>query len=181
MRPIICVLACVLVAAGCGGSDPAFVGDSGQFAIGPTRVHYYTGGGRVFLAVWHDYVVGTEQTGSMSYGGVGSSADRTTIDGEFVSGDESRKLTWRCRTRDGSAGEVRIDDLRFDLAQGNVFLVHAAPGGPEVTQLAVPIAAARPLEPAFLALADTLPAVGGFLRAAATSSAARSGSTGAPG
>jgi hypothetical protein len=50
---------------------------------------------------------------------------------------DGRKIAWSCSTSDAEKGSLTIDGQRYDLVEGNVFLVQLAGSKVEVQQFAV--------------------------------------------
>jgi hypothetical protein len=70
-------------------------------------------------------------------GGGGSSSSNAQgirCQGSVV-GRDGQRVEFHCETKDAKTGQVTINGITHDLANGNLFLVSTAAGGPPVKQL----------------------------------------------
>ena len=154
-------LACILMSSGCEEQKRAIVSISGSETIGSTVANYYTTSDRVFLIIWRNFR--PAETGGWHGGSsVSSSAAKTDIQGDYTTTD-GRGFRWSCETKDGRSGTVIIGEVRYDLAQGGVFLVSDVQGTPTVSQLSCEVGGTVPIRPALEFLADSDVRIGNFI------------------
>lgn len=139
MRTVVSLWLCVL-ASGCGisaapispfgGPDGTVVWDSPVNTKEPVpgidrgAVHAV---GKAFI-VWGDH--------SRGAGGSSHSIGSQGVEGSgYLETDGGGKCEFRYATKDGKTGRVTLDDVDFDLANGNVFLVAAEGNRFRVKQL----------------------------------------------
>jgi hypothetical protein len=153
---LLVVLVATAVAA-CGGSSAP---PGASKALGSSEQ-----GGYLFLRweeglevlIWHDL------TGEGAASSAGFVAGRFYIERGSARAADGRGLTWEVQTVDGTAGEVHIGAVRYDLASGNLFLVTTQEGATEVRQLARDLSAVPLDHDAILAFAKTDPDLAAFL------------------
>lgn len=104
-----------------GWDEPVETGKKSPFDSG--MIDY---AGTTF-AVWCDWMGGSGL-------GTSGSGSGTTIDGHLRFPD-GKTVAVSCRTRDGNTGPVTIGEYKFDLADGNLFLVTGPSDRPRVKQL----------------------------------------------
>jgi len=73
-----------------------------------------------------------------------------------------RDCVWKCTTADGRTGAFVTDGQTYDLAKGNVFLVHTANDG-GITQLTVDLSITEMKHESFSELAKRYEVIGKFV------------------
>ena len=92
-----------------------------------TSVEYVGLDDRVVLVIWSDVA---ESSSSNS----ASTANGFTLNGESSSKD-GRKLVWKCDVSADGAGTLTLNDKKYGLAEGCIFLVSARRASVNVQQL----------------------------------------------
>jgi hypothetical protein len=118
--------------------------------------HYWQEG--LAILFWHDFVRGGEGcTGS------GSTEDPVyRLECNVESGD-GRSFGWKVHTQDGKTADMWIDGQRYELTQGNMFLVSPGEAGLQVEQLQRDLSTLEPSNDAILAIASNDPDVVNFI------------------
>lgn len=115
LHAVLCfTILCTLI--GCG-DQPNTSGPSGWCLVDDTFVGIGGQEGRTTLLIFCD--CDSEGGGN---GGVSVESLRVTHYGSLQSRD-GRTIRWECETSNGETGNVKINDRRFKLEDGNVFLV----------------------------------------------------------
>jgi hypothetical protein len=101
-------------------------------------------------------------------GGEGCSGSGSTEDPVYrlecnVELGDGRSFSWEVHTRDGVTADMWIDGQRYDLSQGNMFLVDAGEGELHVEQFQRDFSTLEPSNDAISALASNDPDVANFI------------------
>ena len=125
--------------------------------------HYWEEG--LAILIWHD----------LSYGGEGCSGTGSTEDPVYelecdAESTDGQTFSWKVHSRDGVTGEMWIDDQRYDLSQGNMFLVSSQDNGVQVDQLQRDFSELEPNAETISALSNSDPDVADFIARIGTES-----------
>lgn len=160
IRPVLLALLLVLLTtalAACGSSStpPGASKALGSVAqLGYVFVRWQEG---LEAMIWHD--LGGEGTVSSE----GSAADGLYIERGSAHSFDGPSLTWQIQTADGATGEMEIGGVRYDLANGTLFVVNTREGIPAVRQLARDLSAVPLEDEGVLAFALNDPDLAAFL------------------
>ncbi len=130
------LLTLAVLATGCGKGleSGAFNGsEHGSGKSSSYGITWLSWQGRPVLLVFNQGLVGP---GSIDHSGFHA---KLVMDDARRIGDE-QSLDFVCSTQDGKHGEVSIAGQKFDLSQGNVFLISASRSSDHVRQLTVDLA-----------------------------------------
>jgi hypothetical protein len=118
-----------LISCSPGSTPPGANSIGGVVDGGSYSYHYWEEGLAILL--WQDtsYATGESCSGTAS---TDDPAYRLECD---VLGPEGRYYSWKANTTDGVTAEMWIEDQRFDLSRGAMFLVNIREDGVQVEQL----------------------------------------------
>lgn len=163
--PAVAIALIVLGLSGCPSPPPPSSpllrppGTSGMFPH-RSRMHWYVApGGKVAAVVFTDGVMAS---------GNGGASDRPTgvYLGSVVVSANGDRVEWMCRALPDGTGAVMFGGDRYDLADGRVFLLHAAKRGSKIVQLERNLSGVEATPVGVKAFADGDPEVSAFLEAA---------------
>ncbi len=125
--------------------------------------HYWQEG--LAILFWHDFVRGGE--GCTGSGSTEDPVHRLECD---VESEDGRSFGWKVHTQDGITANMWIDGQRYDLTQGNMFLVSTGEAGLQVEQLQRDFSALVPSNDAISSLVINDPDVANFIASIKTES-----------
>jgi hypothetical protein len=117
---------------------------------------------QAIYGVWGDgwaFVILTDEVtpGSQAAGG----SRRANYNGQLHAAG-SRNVDWRCETGDGTNGSMEINGMKYDLAQGNLFLVATKTGKVNVRQIQRKFPTTESKEENLKSLISSEPQLGSF-------------------
>jgi hypothetical protein len=118
--------------------------------------HYWQEG--LAILFWHDFVRGGE--GCTGSGSTEDPVHRLECD---VESEDGQSFSWKIHTTDGVTADMWIDGQRYDLSQGNMFLVSTGEGSLQVEQLQRDFSTLEPSNDEISALARNDPDVANFI------------------
>lgn len=118
--------------------------------------HYWKEG--LTILIWHDF----------TYGGEGCSGSGSTEDPVYrlecdVESADGQSFSWKVHTRDGITADMWIEDERYNLSQGNMFLIRSQDGGIQVEQYQRNFSELEPTVDNVNALSDSDPDIAAFI------------------
>jgi hypothetical protein len=157
--------ACLVVLAGCGWNrareaeelareEKERADPIGYANLGKTACMYLVQQGGVPWIIWGDLDANGYE---MAMGFKVGSGRMSSPDGRLIG--------WTYRAGKGRGGTMLINNVRFDLAKGNLFLVGTR-GGTRVRQLKRDLSKVKPTSEGLTGLAKTDPEVRDFVKAA---------------
>jgi hypothetical protein len=117
--------------------------------------HYWEEG--LAILFWHNFVGGESCTGA------GSTEDPVYRLECHVESEDGQSFGWEVNTQDGMTADLWIDGQRYDLSQGNMFLISTGESGFQVEQLQRDFSKLESSNDAISALASNDPDVAGFI------------------
>jgi len=109
------------------------------------------------IMIWHD-VLGGSGEGK----GSGSTTDPIYRYQGYAESSDGRRFDWEVQTADGKTALFKIDDTRYDLADGRLFLVTTRGGRTEVRQLDRDLSGVQPDWESIVVFAKSDPDVAEF-------------------
>lgn len=116
------------------------------------------------IMIWHD---APARSGSSSTSGGGPLTDDTTyrIEG-YAESRDGHRFEWQVETDDGRTALFSLDDVRYDLSDGTVFIVRTSEGANDITQLDGDLSRVEPDHASCVAFARNDPDLARFLESA---------------
>jgi hypothetical protein len=151
-------LVLVTALAGCSHAKD-IPGRAGTAERPDAAVQYATVRNDLALVVWS--APGNVKAGVHATSGAVAAPDRVTLNGSRDTGDTqnpSTHVTWSLVTADGVSGDVTVNDRRFRLENGGIFVI----AGTDVTQVRHALAGLRPSDDTWTRLATEVPEIEAF-------------------
>ena len=150
----VCLFLIASFIVGCSAKSTPPGANSIYGAVDGARFSYHYWEEGLAILIWHD----------MAAGGEGCSGTGSTEDPVYklecdVESTDGQSFSWKAHTQDGVTAEMWIEDQRYDLSQGNMFLVSNGEAGLQVEQLQRDFSTLEPSNDAISALATSDPAV----------------------
>jgi hypothetical protein len=165
MWPAVAIALIAFGLIGCPSPPPPaspLLRPAGSSGVFPHRnlMHWYVApAGKVAAVVFTDGVAASGN-GGVSERPTGVYLGSITVS---ANGDTAE---WMCRAEPDGTGAVMFAGESYDLADGRVFLLHAAKRGSKIVQLRRDLRGVEPKEEGLEAFADADPEVAAFLTAA---------------